>query len=61
MARMVTIVLALSALAAPAAQPSADPLLSRLEGRWAGAGTVLNQPAQSRWNGRGRSAAAFSG
>jgi hypothetical protein len=28
------------------AQPAADPLLARLEGRWSGEGTVLNQAAR---------------
>lgn len=46
MARAMTIVLALGTLAAAAAQPASDPILSRLEGRWSGEGTVLNQPAQ---------------
>lgn len=41
------VVLALSALATSASgQPAPDPMLERLEGRWSGEGTVLNQPAR---------------
>ena len=40
------LLLLISLIARFGAQTPGDPLLSRLAGTWAGAGTVLNQPAQ---------------